>query len=142
MADPNVADRFIFTSLAADSALTAIVGGKIYNEIATPTTPPVAPPYVLYQMQSAVGLRTIGVHIVWSNMLFLVRGVVEANSYTGASKTMADRIETVLHAASGSNIDGVLFACVWENPFRLPEIADGRILRHQGAMFRIYARGA
>lgn len=142
MADPNVADRFIFTSLTADSALTVVIGSKVYGAIVWPQTPAPPPPYVIYQMQSAVGLRTIGVHRVWSNMLFLIRGVVEGNSYGGASKTMADRIDAVMHAASGTNVDGVMHACVWQSPFRLPEVTDGKIYLHAGSMFRIYARAA
>ena len=74
-------------------------------------------------------------------MLYLVRGTHETGSYSGPLLTIAERIDEVLHATpnGATNAYGVIWACVAEQPWRMPEIANGRNFRSQGRIFRILA---
>jgi hypothetical protein len=145
------ADQWIYSLLKADATLGGIVNrnGKTYIYIDQPPQekvgdPPIYP-YVLFQMQSAVDVMWVGPRRVWSNMLYLVRGVHETGQYTGPLLTITERIDAVLHAKpdpggpAASNAYGVVWACVGEQPFRLPEVQNGRNFRHFGRIYRIYA---
>jgi len=144
--EPVAADQWIYSTLKADTALTALIGGaanpRIYNEQAPQngTNGPTYP-FVIYQMQSAVDLMWVGPRRVWSDMLYLVRGVAETSSYGGSLLTIAERIDEDLHATPNgtSNAYGVIWVCVGEQPFRLPEVEGGRNFRHFGRIYRIYA---
>jgi hypothetical protein len=143
--EPVAADQWIYSTLKADSALTALIGGstspRIYNEQAPQNGTAIIFPCVIYQMQSSVNLMIVGPRQFWANMIYLVRGVHETSSYGGTMLTIAERIDAVLHAApiGETNSYGVIWACVLEQHFRLPEVRDGRNFRHFGALFRIYA---
>ena len=143
MNESVAADQWIYSTLKADSTLTALIGGatspRIYNEQA-PQTGTVFP-CVIYQMQSAVDLMWVGPRRVWSDMLYLVRAVQETSSYGGSILTIAERIDETLHATPNgdTNSYGVIWTCVGEQPFRLPEVRDGRNFRHFGRIYRIYA---
>lgn len=143
MAESNAAAKWIYTRLIADAQLTAVVGTKIYIDIPPQTTPPVAPPFVLYSMLSGVPLRTVGRYVVWSDMIWLIYTVDETQSYAGAIKTGADRIDTVLHAQSGTNVDGIVHACVRIMAYQQQDpIVNGRIVKKLGGQYRIYASTA
>ena len=73
MNEPVAADQWIYSTLKADSALTALIGGatspRIYNEqVPQKDGQPVAGvwPCVIYQMQSATDLMWVGPRRVWS----------------------------------------------------------------------------
>jgi len=143
MSEPWAVDQFIVTALKADSALTALIGGatpRVYADMAPQTTPPVALPYVLFQMQAATDLMVVGNFRVWSNMLYLVRMLAETGSWGGNLDTGANRIEVALNGKSASNGSGLIYSATRENPFRLLETIDGRQIRHSGHVFRIYAK--
>jgi len=142
MSELNAADRWIYGALAADTALVAVVGARIYVDLAPQTTPPTATPYVVFQYQGGADLMVIGGARVWTNAVYLIRGIDETLTYDGDSKTIADRIDAALHRGSGTNASGVVYAAVRESPFRLTETADGKQFRHLGGLYRIYAKGA
>jgi len=144
--EPVAADQWIYSTLKADATLTALIGGsaapRIYNEQAPQgngTTP--IYPLIIYQMQSAVDLMWVGPRRVWSDMLYLVRGVAETSSYGGNLLTITERIDETLHATPNgdTNAYGVIWTCVGEQPFRLPEVQGGRNFRHFGRIYRIRA---
>lgn len=144
MNEPVAADQWIYSTLKADATLTALIGGstspRIYNEQVPQNGTPIWP-CVIYNMQSAVNVMIVGPRQFWASMLFLVRGVHETSSYGGNLLTIAERIDTALHATpnGATNAYGIVWSCVLEQPFRLPEVRDGRNFRHAGAIFRIYA---
>jgi hypothetical protein len=133
-----VADQFIYEKLAADAALTAIVGSRIYGD----SVPQGAQyPYILFQFLSAVDRRTVGPNRLLTNMLYIVQVVDAATSYGGDMSTVAARIDAVLHASSGTTASGQAFACVREEQFRLVErLADKTEIRRLGGRYRILAK--
>lgn len=141
MAESTTIDRWLYTVMAADAQLAAVVGTRIYSDLAPGGTTGAVLPMVVYQMQAANDLMVVGSARVWANALFLVRGVAQRVSYDGDLITMADRIDAVLHGASGSNAEGNVWECVREREFRLTEVgADGRQYRHLGGLYRILAK--
>jgi hypothetical protein len=138
MAESTTIDLWLNTALSGDASLAAVVGTRIYSDLAPDGA---ALPMVVYQMQAANDLMTNGAARVWANTLFLVRGVAQRVSYDGDLITMANRIDAVLHGASGSNAEGNVWECVRERPFRLTEVgADGKQYRHLGGLYRILAK--
>jgi hypothetical protein len=141
--EPFAADTWIYSTLKADSQLTALIGGatnpRIFMEQAPQTN--AVWPCVIYNMQSAVDLMWVGPRRVWSDMLYLVRGLDKTTSYGGTLLTITERIDIALHAAPNgtTNAHGVIWTCVGEMPFRLPEVRDGQNFKHSGRIYRIYA---
>lgn len=137
MSELNAADKWIYTALSGDAQLTAIVGPRIYAEQAPQGA---ALPYVVFNFQGGADLMSVGPYRVWTNALMLVRGIAETASYAGSLATIADRIDAILHAQSGSNVDGVVYAAVRERPFRMPEMGNGRQFRHAGGIYRLWVQ--
>jgi hypothetical protein len=136
--EPLVADQFIYGKLFGDSALTAIVGSRIYADSVPQSA---TRPYVLFQMLSGIDRRTVGPNRLLTNLLYLVQVVAESTSYAGDMATAAKRIDAVLHAASGTTTDGSTYACVREEPFRLAErLADNTEIRRLGGRYRILSK--
>lgn len=144
MSETNAVDTWFYATLGADSALMTAVNGAAINKLfAEQARETAALPYVIWSFLSGTDLMVVGSYRVWTNALFVVRGIAETDSFGGNLKTIADRIDTVLHAASGSNVNGIIYACVRESPFRMVENRDGRTsLRHLGGIYRIFAKGS
>lgn len=142
MAAVNAADRWIATVLLADVQLAAVVGTKVYADLPPQVEPPIALPFVIFTMLSGVTLRIVGPTVVWDNCLYKVVIMAEANSFEGTLKSGADRIDAVLHAQSGTNVSGTVYACVRESPVRLtePPEAGGRVVRQLGGIYRLLVR--
>ncbi len=137
MAETLVAESWLYTVLAADAALAAVVGNRIYGYLAPATA---AMPYVVYQQQAAHDVRGTGPTRIMAAMLYVVKVIAETNTFTGSLETAANRIDAVLQAASGTNVRGNVVACVREQPFSLVEsTADGQY-RHLGGIYRLWAR--
>lgn len=136
--ETSAAERFIHTTLSADTQLTAVVSTRIYNTRRPPNT---ALPAVVFQLQAGTNdFVALGGVRVWSSLLYLVRGIAEQTSFEGNLVTIANEIDGALHAASGSNVSGVVYTCVRERPFQLVEVTEGREFRHLGGLYRIQAR--
>lgn len=140
MSEPWVADSWLYAVLAGDSTLVGLATGGVYA-YNNPNRTPVFP-YVLFQLQApGMDVRGVGPVRIMAPMVYLVRGIVEANSFGGNLKTIADRIDTLLQAASGTAAGGSVLSCVREQPFALPEVAgDGRQYRHLGGIYRLFVQ--
>lgn len=139
MSESTAIDRWLNTVLAADAALAAVVGTRIYADQAPDSAPL---PVVIYQVQSSRDLMALGAHRVWANTLYVVRGIAQTIAYGGNLITIADRIDAVLHAASGSTVEGEVYECVREGEFRMTETANGVQYRHLGGLYRILAKAS
>lgn len=132
------AEKWIYATLAADGALAAVVGTRIYADRIPQN---VASPYpcVLFGFLSGVDFNAVGSVRVWTNMLYVVRAIDEVETFLGNIKTAAGRIDAVLHRASGSTSEGTVWAAIREQPYRMSEEAEGRVFSHLGGVFRILA---
>lgn len=132
------AERWLYSVLSGSAALTAVVGTRIYGHNVPPgTTYPLA---YFTMPASADNLLTADANIVWSPLVYAVRVIGKVESYVPLEAGAA-AIETALHKASGSNVSGVVCACIVEAPFVLMEIdRDGFELRHLGSLARLYVQ--
>ena len=135
-------DRWLYTKLAADNTLAAMIGGssgssaaRIYSDIAPQGA---AFPLVTLIQLSDQPVAGVGPAIImWSG----VYGVkVSGGGAYSAIETIADRVRVVLQAASGSVTGGVVVACTAEGRQRLTEIVDGVLYRTLVLLFRIYSQ--
>lgn len=133
-------DRWLYATLTGDATLGGIIGTKAFAEIVPPDQGgnAIAPPYVLWTLPGAADdYQTVEGHRIWADMVYAVRLVMAAESYVDLEAGAA-RIDTVLHRASGSNVSGVIVACVRQAPFAMLELRDsGPQLRHLGGLYRV-----
>ena len=132
-------DQWIYEALAADGQLAAVVGSRIFADVAPQDA---AMPQVIFQMQAAqpdsVG---VGGTRILTNGLWLVKAIDQTESYAGLLKTAADRIDTVLHGLVGDTVSWVTVDnCVRQEPFRMAEDdPSGRQYRHLGGLYWVVA---
>lgn len=137
-------ETWLFGVLAADAPLTALIGGagnqRIYGEVAPQDS---TWPCVVYQFQGGhdVGGGTGASHRIMVDGLWLVKAIMPSKSFAGLVP-IVDRVDTVLRASSGgaAGADGVVFASVREQPFRLVELDEGVTYRHLGGLYRIWTQ--
>lgn len=139
MAETFTADTWLYTVLS-DVTLAGYATGGIYAHVNPNTTPTF--PFVLFQLQApGADVRGVGPARVMAQALYLVRGVAQANSFGGTLKSIADRIDVLLQAASGTVSGGVVVSCVREQPFALPETGPGGLqYRHLGGIYRLFVK--
>lgn len=133
----NAADGWLYSVLSGDATLAGLVSTRVYGHIAPQEA---AFPLVLFALQSSSDVQILGPNRIMTNMHYVVRGVTEGGSFGGTLKTMAERIDAVLQAASGTVAAGQVFACVREQPFALVETVQGKQYRHLGGVYRLAAR--
>lgn len=130
------AREWLYARLAADTALTAVVGSRIYADVGPENA--TYPLVMVIELSPGNDLRVVGTARIWAAPLFLVKGVSQAASFGGNLKTIATRIDAVLHGASGPATSGQVWACVREQPFSLAETAPGGVqYRHLGGLYRV-----
>jgi len=131
------ADKWLYATLTGDTTLMALVTG-VHTWPVLQDTPL---PYVLFQEQSARDMQGMGPARIWVTGTWLVRIVAETRSWGGTLETTANRLDTLIQAASGTVTGGGrVFVCVREAPFRLVETVQSREFRHMGGIYRIMAR--
>jgi len=130
------AEQWVYTVLAADATLmgkaTAIYSGLVVAEATYPLV------YISLHRQDQ-DVMALGGRRIWASLHYAIRGIAETGSWGGDLETIADRIDTVLHAESGSSVQGTVWECVRTAPFALVETADGRQFRHLGGLYRVRA---
>jgi hypothetical protein len=134
----NAAEQWIYSKLSGDSTLNAAVGGRIFAHIAPATA---TYPLVLFAALGARDVRTLGPARIMTHLTYKVVAINEGGGFGAPLGTIADRIDAVLQAASGTVAAGTVMACVREQPFEMVEVGGGgRIFRHLGGVYELVAR--
>jgi hypothetical protein len=142
------AEAYLFAKLSGDAALAAIVGARIYRQVAPDKDPAtgLTPAYPLIAFHRQGGIDTIGPGAtrIFAKPLYLVRVLGEAGGIA-ALRAAADRIDAVLTDTTPETITvgGVAYAisgCCREQPFDMTEFVEGRRIEHLGGLYRIYLR--
>lgn len=135
--ETTVIARWLYTKLAADSSLTAIVGTRIYEQ---PAPQEAVYPLVVFQLQTTDDVSAVGGIRVMTTAEYLVRVIGQSANVTSSLLTAAERIDAVLHRASGSVTGGAVIGAVRLRPFVLAE-TDGPVqYRHLGGIYRLWAQ--
>lgn len=131
-----LAETWLYTTLKADAALTALIGGATAPRIFSAVIPQEAAlPAVVFQQMAGEDMLTLNAHRVWSDVTYLVKAVDQVNGFP-ALDAIAGLIDTALHRASGTGAA----ACWRERPFAYVEQDGGVQYRHLGGIYRIFAR--
>lgn len=137
-AETTLAERWLHTTLSADSALAAVVAGRIYSYQAAARA---ALPYVVFHLQSGgQDIAVVGAHRVWADLLYAVKAVAEGESFGGGVETAAGRIDALLHRGSGTVTGGKVLMCVRERPLAYVENAGDRRFQHLGGLYRVWVQ--
>jgi hypothetical protein len=129
-------DQWLTSKLTGDATIGGIVADRVYGDVAPEKT---TFPYILFTQQSTADVMGNGAQRIMVTGVYVVRGVAPSESYT-TLRTLADRIDTVLHKASGQVATGTVIACVRERPFSMTETEKGVQYRHFGGVYRIYSQ--
>lgn len=136
MAETARIRAFIYTTLTTDPTLQGLIGTRCYHAVAPAGA---QYPFVVFQMLSGGNdLLGVGTTRIWSAPLFIIKAVCKGTS-TGPVEPVANRIDQLLHAKSGTVTNGVIWECVRERPFDLPTVEDGVSYQQLGGEFRFRA---
>lgn len=135
----NGVDQTIYTALAADSALTSLLGGSAVYHILAPQG--ATTPYVVFQDLGGPDSYTY-TRRVWTDLRYQIKCVHESNSGLLAGSVMA-RVDALLTDASLSF--GGTAGMIVRRTRTIPDYAEveagGQRVNHKGAIFQIGVHG-
>lgn len=132
------AQQYLLSYLAADATLSGLV-----NDVWLRSVPESAPfPVVKIDRQDASDLMVVGLARVWSDLTFLIRGVVHWRGggqpdWTDV-RAIGDRIDQLLHDYEGVNAE-LRVHSFREEPFTDETIEQGDLFLHCGGIYRLRA---
>lgn len=132
-----IVDEWLYTIFSGDATLAGLIGTRIYNQLAPEEA---SFPLLLFSFQSGQDVTVMGPTRLFVAGTYLVRGVAESHSFGGSLETIAGRIDSLLQAKSGTPVRGHVLMCVREAPFAMTEQRAGRIYRHLGGTYRLWAQ--
>jgi hypothetical protein len=136
-AETIVSDEWLDAFLKSDVDITAIVLNHIYDGLADLDAPY---PHVVYSTQDERDIRGVSASRIMVDVLYQVRGVAQVDSYSPL-KPLANAIDKRLNGARAQTVDGYVFECVRESPYRLTEQHQGYQIRHVGGLYRVLVQG-
>jgi hypothetical protein len=126
--------RWLYQMLTNDVALQTLVQGKVFAYRAPEGT---AFPYVLFQLQSSDLDSRIGETRLASRGRWVVKAVGKGSDFLPL-RSIASRLDEVISGGSGLTMDGVIVACVREQPLEMLESSDsGEDYGHLGGIYQI-----
>lgn len=139
MNEEAAAQQYLHDRLDADAALSGMVNGVWLRSM--PQTAPL--PAIKIDRQDGTDLMVVGLARVWSDMSFLVRGVVHWRGggqpdWTDV-RAIGDRIDALLHGHEGQDTV-VAVHSFREEPFTDETVEGGDLFLHCGGIFRVRAR--
>ncbi len=138
--ETTAAARWLYGVLSADATLSALVSGRVFAYRVPQGT---AFPCVVFQMQAPqLDSKAIGNVRLASRMVMAVKAIGQGADFI-AIQPIASRIDQLLEASSGSNVDGVVVACVRDMPLEMLESSDPGIdYAHLGGLYRLTVVGS
>lgn len=140
--DLLTADQWLYSTLSGDATLSALVGGRIYND-GIPQQADQAFPCVDIRWLDHRDMQTMEATIFMNEPVYLVAGVDRADGQHGVVdlavlEPIAARIQTLLHQQAGSVSRGLIYFCARERGHRARYTAgDGIEYRELGGQYRI-----
>jgi hypothetical protein len=128
--------KWIYELLSQDASLNGLIGDKIYHNVAEPSA---QPPYVIYSVLSSDDVTGIGSFRIMNEATVLVKAVGEGAS-TLPLKDVVNRIDEILHGASGAADGHYILGCEREKVVEYSEYDQGRLWHYVGCQWRIYVK--
>lgn len=139
--EPLAVDQWIMATLLGDGPLQALLGADYADRVWTDVAPESIAGIVIvstYQQDAddlmGVGSARWGVRGSW-----IVKAITPGMSYEPV-RAIYQRVDAVLHGASGNVADGTVFAFRREAPVRYPEQANDQHYRHLGGRYTAWAQ--
>lgn len=135
--ETDIAARYIYGKLSSSSAITAIVGSRIYEGVAPQGT---VAPWIVYASLAPMDTYAVGANRVMTRDQWLVRAVAQTSSFGGDIGTLADAIEAALHSTDGTQgavTGGYTVECYRLMPHRTIQVDSGVQWRYKGGIYRI-----
>lgn len=129
--------RWLTATLATDTTIISLIGAN--NVHSRRATPGAHYPLIIHQMLGAADVRGSGPYRIMTNGLWLVKAVGETRDILDL-EPIADRIDELLQAGSGTAADGIVLSSVREYPFELDEHENGKDFLHLGGAYRCLAQ--
>ena len=139
MIETAVAEQWLYERLTGDSTLMGLLGNdpsRVVGYLAPEGTPE---PFVVFQHQASSDMMVVNGQRIWSNLVYVVKVVDRGESFSQAWD-IAQRVDAVLHRASGTVSTGEVLECVRERLIAYVEHDGKEMYRHVGGVYRIYAR--
>lgn len=133
-----LADQWLYNILSGDVQLAALVGVHIYSYLAPGG---VTSPFVTYSFQGGADAIAVGGYRIMNTGSYQVKGITQSNSMVGPVKAIADRIDALLHRATGVVAGGIILACVRERPIAYMETSNGLRYNHAGGIYKVQVQG-
>lgn len=130
-------EEWLIDILTGDATLTGLVGTRIYNQIAPLG---VTLPFVVFNWQASRDVFGLGTIRIMMNGLYTVKVVDDATTGMAAAVAIADQLDTLLHAASGTVADAAILAVMREEQINYVETTAGEHFRHLGGIYRVVAQ--
>lgn len=133
-------DTWLYQTLTGGTALTALVGTRVYNEVVPQNA---EYPYVVFNYVG--GSDSVGVNQarIFTRGTWNVKGVDQLEPpLTSAERVaaIAEAIDGLLQKASGTVTGTRVYACSRQSQFRLTDVQDGLVYRQMGGTYRIVAQ--
>lgn len=136
------AETWLYSTLTADTSAGGVnhattgANGRIYSYLAPASA--TTYPQVIYNMMSGTDVMGVGAARVMSSLMYQVKVIGKGTAPNfGFIKAIADRIDTLLHAAAGTTADGRVLSCVREQSISYVEVSGSDVFSHTGGLFRI-----
>lgn len=134
------AETWIYATLAADTGaggVATLATGGIHAGVAPQGS---TSPFVVYNRQGGADVMGLGAQRIMAGMLYQIKAVASGGS-KAAAKAIANRIDTLLHAASGTTASGRILSCVRESEVNYVEVDEtGERWNHLGGLYRLHAQ--
>lgn len=139
------AETWLYATLAADTGVGGVnhattgANGRIYSYLAPASA--TTYPQVILNYQGGADVMGVGAVRVMNSMLYQVKVIGKGTAPNfGFIKALADRIDTLLHAAAGTTADGRILSCVREQSISYVEVSGSDVFSHLGGLYRLQAQ--
>jgi hypothetical protein len=134
------AQQYLLDYLGADATLIGLLEGGVWTDVIPQS---VRFPVVKVVHQDANDLMVVGLHRVWADLTFLVRGIVH---WTGSGhpdwttvRAIGDRLDTLLHDHEA--VTSELQVHSFREEAFVDETLEPDTFLHCGGFYRVRARG-
>lgn len=126
-------DAWIYSTLHNDTQIAAIVGGRIYSDLAPQQA---AMPMIIFSFLGGAD-KFVTLSTRSTNAIYLIRAVNQSSSF-GDVKALADRLDTLMAVPTqGYLIEDVLItSVVREQPHQRKDLENGVPLVYLGGFYR------
>lgn len=130
--------QWLYGVLSADTTIKSYVSTRIYDTVAPQGA--TYPFVIIATMAPGNDLQVVGAARIWTEGVWLVKGVAQAATFGGNLQSLAARMDALLHKAQGTVSNGTVYACVRQQPFEQVEVVEGGVqYRHLGGVYRVMA---